>query len=92
MSETWFFADTIQNKIRPIEIERSTDKNVWIEGHRCPRNTKWRSYFPTWEEAHAHLLQRAETNLVRVRRLLQRAQSTHGNIKGMKPPTAKSSA
>jgi hypothetical protein len=42
--------------------------------------------FLTWEEARDWLLQYAETQLGVARRRLQVAQSTVGNIKGMKKP------
>lgn len=44
------------------------------------------TYFRTWDEAHAFALDKAEKKLVAARSGLQRAQSMHGNIKGMEMP------
>ncbi len=42
--------------------------------------------FDTWEEAHNELMARAHRHLDQARSRLQRAQSLHGNIVGMRPP------
>jgi hypothetical protein len=81
--EMWF--ETCGYRITPMEIDRYTGSSVWVRGSRCSR-TGWRSFFPTWAEAHAHLLAKAEAELVSARRQLEHAQGRHGQVKGMRPP------
>jgi hypothetical protein len=95
---TWF---RIQfEKIQPVEVVASTDKTVTVRTYwrnnlsvapqardlKRHKFTGFECYFPTWQEAHAHLLKEAEGNLLAARRSLETAQSAYGNVKGMKPP------
>lgn len=90
--ETWYCLNG--DKITQVQVERSTAAYVWVDlGEGVVRKTGrigstfTTSYFPTWKEAHAHLLHRAETKLAQARNALQLAQGFHGNVKGMKEPT-----
>lgn len=83
---TWYRAWPTFNEIVPVDVDKATDSSVWIGGRRLARATDHQSYFPTWDEAHAHLLQRAQEDLDRARRSLERAQGRHGNVKGMRQP------
>lgn len=74
-------------KIEPVQVERSTAHSVWVDGRKNARLTDWKSYFPTWAEAHAWLLEKAERRLNSARDELQLAQGQFGNVKGMKHPT-----
>jgi|GEM_PF-1703413 len=67
-------------------VERETDNSVWIGGRRVKKQSEWRCYFDTWEQAHAHLLDDAETYVDHCRRELKLANSRLGNVKGMKRP------
>jgi hypothetical protein len=84
MSETWYRAWPTFNEIDPVEVEKYTDKMVWINGDRRARITDHQSYFPTWDEAHACLLRRATCDLESARSALMRAQGRHGNVVGMR--------
>jgi hypothetical protein len=80
--ETWF--EVWSDKIKSVQVEKHTENSVWIDGQRRGR-WSWRAYFPTWEEAHKYLLDKAETDLESARLALQRQQGRHGQIKGMRP-------
>lgn len=54
--------------------------------HRVARMKSQCAYFPTWKEAHQHLMQEVEAKLTAARRNLELAQARYGNVKGMKPP------
>lgn len=93
MSATWYEVGKWGDKIEPVEVERSTEQSVWVFNkwrvdrvERRARVSEHACYFPTWEEAHAYLLDRAETRLAGARRALALAQSAHGNVKGMRKP------
>lgn len=86
MSETWFRVWLSFHEIRPFQVEKFTDSSVWIGGRRNVRLTNHMSYFPTWDEAHTHLLQRTKADLDSARQRLQRAQGLYGNVKGMQRP------
>jgi hypothetical protein len=80
--ETWF--EVWGDKITTVLVEKHSDNSVWIFGQRRNR-VSWRSYFPTWEEAHRHLLDKAEAELKSAQLALQRQQGRYGQIKGMRP-------
>ncbi len=84
-SEKWFqTSGRYSPRITPVEVERHTDASVWINGRRHARISGWECYFPTWKEAHDHLLGEAAARVASARRKLEIANSTYGNIKGMK--------
>lgn len=76
----------IGDGITPVECERESEQCVWINSRRIAKRSDYDNYFDTWEEAHAFLLGRAEGALQSARRMLGRAQGTHGNVKGMRKP------
>jgi hypothetical protein len=86
-TKKWF--EACGYRILPVDIERSSQSSVWIRGSRYSRSG-WRSFFPTWAEAHAHLITAAEADLASARRQLEYAQGRHGQVKGMQPPEGQS--
>jgi hypothetical protein len=86
MSEVWYETHSWGERIRKVEVERHTATSVWIKEKRRSRLGTYHSYFPSWQEAKAHLLRAAEYKLDSARLALQRAQGEHGNIAGMKEP------
>jgi hypothetical protein len=70
--------------IESVEIEKETEKCVWIKGSRMNKYSGYYIFHDSWMEAKAHLLARAERNLESARRSIQRAQDDLGNIKGLK--------
>lgn len=71
--------------IEPVEIERETDKCVYIRGCRHAKLTDYYAFHDTWDEAKAYLMSKAEDSVFNARRNLERANSHLGNIKGLKP-------
>jgi len=47
--ETWYKAHTsfYRPEITPVEVERSTDKSVWIKGRRNLRKSDYYQFFKT---------------------------------------------
>jgi hypothetical protein len=39
-----------------VEVEKVTDKSVWIDGRRKLRETQWECYFETYQEARQALM------------------------------------
>ena len=77
-------------EIRPVTVDRFTDKVVWIEGRKSARYADWRSYHKTWEEAHNYLLQKTKQEVDSIRAQLACANGNLGRIIGMKPPATPS--
>ena len=83
-----------KGKILPVKVVKETDKTLWIEstGYRGAqvinqrRKTRVNDFHDTWEAAHLELLKRANENVARQERELNRAQSELGVIEKMKPP------
>lgn len=78
-------------RIERAEIERETEKTVWIVRGHGPsvqrRKDGWELYFDTWEGARNALLARCESRVNGLRIQLMIAEGDLGNVKGMKPPT-----
>ena len=83
---TWYVTSNWGKRIEPVEVEKSTDKSVWIEGNRRALISDYSSHFPTWAEAKEHLLGKAGRKLEAARAQLARAQAEYGNIKGLRDP------
>jgi hypothetical protein len=99
---TWFKTGGFRQTIEPVCVVKETGKTVTVRSEswsigdgpkrfvdrRADKRGTYECYFPTWEEAHAHALSRAEANLLSARKALQNAQDKFGNVKGLKKPEA----
>ena len=83
---TWYRAIAWARKIDPVEVSRTTDSSVWIDGRRRAIISEGEGYFPTWDEAHQWMLFGYEAKVISARRSLEYANSLLGNVKGMKKP------
>jgi len=45
--------------IEEVEVERETEKSVWMKGQRSEKMTNYSCYFNTWQEAHDHILKKS---------------------------------
>lgn len=81
MLTTWW--KTWLGKIDPVSVVRETDEFVWLHdttfsGLRRDRKSKKMSafecYFPTWRQAHEHLMNEATRDAENARRALARAE------------------
>lgn len=72
--------------IELVEIERETESSVWIGGRRNSKISDYHCYFDSFDEAKAHLLEKADEKVIGARRSLELANSHLGNIKGLKEP------
>lgn len=94
MAETWFRTGGFRQAIEPVKVLKATEKTVEVEREwngrvttsRSHKRSTYDNYFPTWEEAHAFLLEKAETRLEGARVGLQKAQNEYFIVKGMKKP------
>jgi hypothetical protein len=98
MEAVWFKTERWNTKIQPVEVVKVTEKTVTVRHkifimgkddkviERRHDKTGYEHFFPTWEEAHSHLLTRTEGAVHSARRQLELAQSEFGNVKGMKQP------
>lgn len=81
----------LRDEPEPVAVARFTDKTVTVRPdfgreRRHARIGSYAEFYPTWEEAHARLLDLADVRLRRARIELQNAQGCFGNVKGMKAP------
>jgi hypothetical protein len=77
--------------IVPIQVIRTTKASAYLldaDGREYRESLATHSHeiHPTWEGAHARLLQMAEEELCHIRRQLDVARGRCGNIAGMKKP------
>lgn len=66
-----------------VEVDRSTDKSVWINNRRESRHTDFYQYHSTWDDAYAYLLAKAEREVTNARFRLNSANGYLGNVKGL---------
>lgn len=62
-TQTWFQVDRNDNEIKQVEVSKSTEDSVWIEGRRTARKNQWSVYLPTIESARSYVLERAENRV-----------------------------
>lgn len=91
---TKFYTTHWSSKIDTVEIERESDSSVWVKGNgyksdslrRVNKKGSTHAYHDTWEDAHAHLLNRASRAAESLKERLQQARSALGQIESMKKP------
>jgi len=71
-------------KIEKVEVERETDKCIWIGNNRHLKKTESEKYFASWNEAHKYILDLANNNVNRAILQLERAKGLLVNIYGLK--------
>lgn len=81
-----FYSPTIEKR----KITRETDKSVfWTTGPKSERRelkeTEYQCWFDTWKEAHCCAMEHAQARVDSLRRQLEVAKGTLGNVKDMKP-------
>lgn len=87
--ETWWEVnDWGTPTITPVEVLSTTEHTIILAGvaRANARRRKADVYFPTWEKAHAHILELTKSRLESARRSLQDAQGKYGNVVGMRNP------
>jgi hypothetical protein len=85
-SETWWYVGRYSDEIKRRMASGSTEHTVIVNGSRDKKVTDYGRYFPTWEEAHAYVIQRAEDALRSARAALERAESDLIRVRAMTPP------
>ena len=57
---------TMWNEIKEVEIKKETPKQVvLLDESREAKISDWRSYFDTWREAKAHLVEMAQEKIIK---------------------------
>jgi len=72
-------------EIEEVEVERETDKSVWIDGRRNMKESDWANYYDTWEEAHSNLLNQQRSHVASVEGRFKYAFKVLTDIEAMKP-------
>ncbi|HEU4431093.1 MAG TPA: hypothetical protein VFT98_20210 [Myxococcota bacterium] len=74
------------NEITRVDCESETEAFVTIRGRRTAKVTHYHRYHDSWEEAHAHLLERTQRALDRARDALATADADFLSVVEMKKP------
>ena len=72
-----------EKTIDRVEIERETDKCVFIDGRRCGKMTDYESYFDTWDQAYLSLISKAEKVVAGAASRLRHAREELEKIKAL---------
>ena len=67
-----------------VEVERISEKSVWINGRRRDLRSSCEVYHETWDAAHAYILDQAVRELLQAQCNLDRARSGLETVKAMK--------
>jgi hypothetical protein len=75
---TWYVA--IKNnwalqKPREIEVTKSTDKSIWTNGRRYARESEWKNFFPTYDEAIQFLKDDIQIQMDVIHKRIERQQN-----------------
>lgn len=60
---TRYLTTSYWNDIRTVEVERETEKCVWVKGRRQHRRSRYDNYFDTYDQARQFLIDEAQTRL-----------------------------
>ena len=60
-------------KITKVEVERETDKCVWINGRRNSKESEYDNFFDTFEEAKEFIIGFGERKVAQAKKRLERA-------------------
>ncbi|MEW8048955.1 MAG: hypothetical protein AB2792_20095 [Candidatus Thiodiazotropha sp.] len=72
--------------IEPVQVEKETDKSVWINGRRSAKRSDYENYFDSFDDAKAYMTKYAEDALAAARRRLEEVQRFAGNVKDLREP------
>ena len=59
------------NKITEVEVEKETDKCVYVKGNRNNKIGNYECYYPTFQEAHDVILKKLENRLSNTKHILE---------------------
>jgi hypothetical protein len=71
-------------EIKEVEIEKETDKSIWINGHRSAKISEWANYYDSWDEAKCALFECQQRYVDHLRLRLELTRQELENIKEMK--------
>jgi len=75
--------------IEAVNIERESDKSVWIRGERhIKRSDFWPSYFDSFEEAQADLIKHQQKRIESLEERLTKAREVLDEIKRLREEQA----
>lgn len=96
MPEIKYKTKEYSTKIEPVEVERSTDKSVWIKSkdrrsnkifvERSLKVTDYQIFHDSWELAHTYLVSKHRTNLNVFKDKFEREQVILDLLLAMKNP------
>jgi len=76
----------VNPKIEVVEVERETDSSIWVNGNRFSKRGAWKSYFNTFEEAKAALIEKQKEKNKRLERSLKRGTAVLNEVEALSEP------
>lgn len=84
MKVKYMTSSIYSHSIKKVEIERETEASVWIKGRRQVKSSGYHSFFNTFEEAKAHLLEEAQAKCNAAKKNYERQQKLVESIRNLK--------
>jgi hypothetical protein len=69
--------------IKKVEIQKETEKSVWINGKRISKRTKWLKYWSSFDEAKEHLIAVEQIAIKRLKSQLNQRENNLSNYKNL---------
>lgn len=62
---------SFETRIDKVEVEKETDKSVWVDGRSFRKLSGYECYFDTFEEAKSYYLERAGSKVISAKKQLE---------------------
>lgn len=92
---TWYRVNKYYNEIKPVTVVKETEKSLVLEQtrpsgkvdhYRAMKDSTYDIYFPSWTEAHEHLLRRCNQAVEVEKAQLEWALSNRAEVEAMVEP------
>lgn len=71
-------------RITPIEIEKETEKSIWVNGKRRMRGDAYNRIFPTLKEAKQFMVERCKREIAGYEKNLSEVRLALSNLEAIK--------
>jgi hypothetical protein len=76
-------------RLSVCEVEKETDKCVWVNGYRNAKESQGVKFYDTFEEAQQRLIRECETDVRQAKSQLDKAEGYLQKMKDLQPPQGK---
>lgn len=82
----WYEISYRGEVVKRVNVTKFSDKSVWVGDVRAARHSEYYDYFPSWKEAHEHMIECAHRHLEIAKRRVDTCRSVLETVKATKQP------